>query len=565
MTQVALFLAGAAFAHGVARWGGLPATPLLLLVGFAMTQTGLLPRELVQDALMLGLTFLLFVVGVEMSPRQVKAQRRAALWVGLLQFTTLVVLGTLGSLVLGLDLLTAVYLGVALTASSSLVVVRLLQQRRQRFEPSGRLVVGVLLVQNVLIILLIPVLIRLTDGWTAVGGSVLGTAALVALAFLAQRQLAPSLARLQGDEELLLLSALAVLFSFVGIAHLLALPVAAGAFLAGVTLSPFPVSGLLRGPLTPVVVFFTAIFFLALGGLLTTPSPGVLLHALVLAVVVLTATPLVVAAAAERFGFAARPALETGLLLSQTSELSLVVGLHALLIGHLSQDTFSTLVLVTVATMVLTPFLAREKVVRLLLRLHPRPGGSAVRAPYAGHVVLLGCGSGGMPLLETLVSAGEEVVVIDDDPEIIGRLQEGAVACVHGDATDPEVLRSAGVERAKLVCSTIRRPRDNERLLELVREIPVLVRVFDDEDVAWVEGYGGTAILQSELAAAEFCRWFRSWPGGGRVAPGLDPDLRGRERIEHARAQRDPEARSAPAHATGRRDGRPGDRQPPDP
>ncbi len=511
MIEIGLFLAGAALAYGISRWSNLPTIPLLLLTGFGMAQAGLLPRALLQDALVLGLTFLLFALGVELAPRRVKAQARAALGVGLVQFVTLGALGTMSSLALGLDLITALYLGLALTASSTLVIVRLLQQRRQLFEPFGRLVIGVLLLQDVLIILLIPVVTRLSVGFTAVAAGLLGTAALVGVAFAAQRWLSPAIVGLRREEELMLLGALAVLFCFIGIAHWLAIPVAAGAFLAGVALSRFPLSGLLRGPLLPVVSFFTAIFFLALGGLLSMPDPRVLLHALVMALVVVLATPLLVTLVAERYGFAARPAVEAGLLLSQTSELSLVVGVHALLLGHISPATFSTLALVTVTTMVLTPFLTRDRVVNLLLRFHPLPRGTISLAPGSdGHVVLLGCGSSGMPLLETLLSAGEEVTVIDDDPEIIGRLIDGEISCVRGDATDPEVLRRAGVERAKLISSTIRRPRDIERLLATVRDIPVLVRIFEDDDAAWVEERGGIPILHSDAAAEEFGRWYRT-------------------------------------------------------
>ncbi|MEX0891216.1 MAG: cation:proton antiporter [Gemmatimonadota bacterium] len=539
MSQIALFLGGAVVAHGIARRWGLPATPLLLLAGFVMARAGLLPPDLLQDALVLGLTFLLFVVGVELTPRRVRAQRTAALRVGFLQFTTLGLLGTLTSLALGFDGLTALYTGLALTASSTLVIIPLLQQRRQLFEPYGRLVTGVLLVQDVLIILLMPLLIRLPGGWPAVLASLAGTTALLALAFLAQRSLAPRLARLHADEELLLLGGLAVLFAFVGMAHALALPVAAGAFLAGVALSPFPVSGLLRGPLTPVVVFFTAIFFLALGGLLTVPGPRELVHALVLVLVVLVVTPVVVTAVAERSGFTARPALEAGLLLSQTSELSLVVALHALLLGHISPDSFSVLALATVATMVLTPYLTGEARLNALLRLHPLAGKDMEEGTQSNHIVLLGCGSGGLPLLETLLAAGEEVVVIDDDPEIITRLRQGGVACVHGTASDPQVLRVARVEKAMLVGSTIRRPRDNQILLESAPQVTVLVRVFDEEDALWVEERGGIPVLYSAAAADEFNQWFKATfagPGDTGNRPGAAPDTRAQHPEERPRS-----------------------------
>ncbi len=508
MIGIAIFLAAAAAAHGLSRWLGVPAVPLLIAAGVAMGRLGLLPAEILQDTLVLGLTFLLFATGIELSPRRVGRQHRAALLVGTAQFAVLGVLGMGAALLLGLDPLTAVYLGVALTASSTLVVVRLLQRRRQLFEPAGRLVVGVLLLQDLLVILLIPLLIRAPEGVAAVVRGVLATLALVGLTWAVQRWLTPLAVRLHAEEEAFLLAALGVLFAFVGLADALRIPLAAGAFLAGVAVSRFPMSGLIRGQLSSFSDFFTAIFFLALGGILAPPSFTVVFHAAVLALLVVTVTPVLVAAVARRAGFALRPSIESGLLLSQTSELSLVVGLQGLVIGQITQDVFTTLALVTVGTMVLTPLLTDGRLARFLVHLYPS-GRAAPEERHSGHVLLLGCGSGGMPLLETLILMGEDVVVIDDDPEVVRRLRQGDVYCIRGDASDPEVLRKAGIAGAKLVSSTIRRPRDNADLLRAASGVPVLVRVFEDADAAWVTERGGIPVLYSEASADEFMRWFR--------------------------------------------------------
>jgi Kef-type K+ transport system membrane component KefB len=508
MTGFALLLLAASAAFAIARWLSFPTAPFLILGGFGVAQLGWVQPELIRDSLVLGLSFVLFVTGLELDPLRFRAHRAVALRVGLIQFVVLGVLGVLAALGLGFEPLPALYLGLALTVSSTLVTVRLLQRRTQLFEPFGRLAVGVLLIQDLLVILLIPLLTHALNGWQAVGTSFFQTAALVGLAFAAMRWGAPLLLRVQAEEEVLLLGALGVLFVFIGLAHLLALPLAAGAFLAGVTLSPFPIRGIVRGQLSSVADFFTAIFFLALGGLLVLPTPWQVMQVIVLSVVVVTVTPPLVTMLGERAGLSARPSIEAGLLLSQTSELSLVVVLQGLMLGHIGVEAFTVVALVTVTTMVLTPYLASKPVVDLLLRIHPvRQVVHGIGSPR-DHVLLLGCGSGGLPLLETLLAAGAEVVVIDDDPEIIGRLREAGVPCIRGDASDAETLRRAGAQRARLISSTIRRPRDNEGLLELAGGVPTLVRVFEDEDAEWVRERGGTAIVYSEAAAEEFMRWF---------------------------------------------------------
>lgn len=508
MTGVAILLAAAAVAYALARWLDVPAIPFLLLAGIGLSAMDVFPVALMQDAIVLGLTFLLFIAGIELNPRRIREQRRTVLRVGLLQFGVMGSLGAAAAVLLGTALLTAVYVGLALAASSTLVVVRLLQRRRQLYEPFGRLVVGVLLLQDILVILLIPVLTHAPAGPLRVVGGVAGTLALMGLAWLCLRWVAPLLVRLRTEPEILLLAVLTVLSVFIALAHLLALPLAAGAFLAGIGLSPFPIRGILRGQLGPVGDFFSAIFFVALGGMLQPPGPGVLLHAAIYAAVLLLVTPPLVAAVAERAAFPARRAVEAALLLSQTSELSLVLALQGLLLGHLSQDVFTSLALVTVATMMATPTLSSERVVQKLMRLQPVRARPLTGEPPHGHVLLLGCGAGGMPLLETLFAAGHEVVVIDDDPEVIERLRRGDVRAIRGDAAEAAALAEANAAGAIIISSTIRRPRDNGPLLEHARDRTVLVRVFEDDDAEWVRRRGGLPVVYSEAAAEEFINWF---------------------------------------------------------
>ena len=509
MIGIAILLAGAAVGFGFAKWLRLPPIPFLLAAGIVLSFAGVLPSaELLEDTLVLGLTVLVFVAGVELNPQRVGAQRRAALQVGFAQFTVLALLGLIAALALGFALAEAFYLALALTASSTLVVVRLLQQRKQLFEPFGRLVIGVLLLQDLLVILLIPVLTRAPAGARAAATGLFAAIALMALTWVFLRWVTPFLIiRLNPDEEALLLLTFAILFIYLGLADLLRLPIIAGAFLAGVSLSPFPVSGVVRGQLSSVSDFFLAIFFTALGGLLVFPSLDVLLQALVLALVVILATPPLVTFVAERAGLSARPAIESGLLLAQTSEFSLVVVLQAWALGHVEPEIFTLIALVTVATMILTPFIATDRVTWRLMAYHPLRQESRLRHSMQDHVLLLGCGDNGMPLLETLVGAGHDVLVVDDDPAVIERLHEGEVPCIRGDGSDMEVLQTANARGARIVVSTMRRPGDNRALLEHVDGVPVVVRVFDAEDAEQIRQLGGTPILYSEAAVDDFFRW----------------------------------------------------------
>lgn len=515
MTGITLLLLAAAAGFALSRWSGLPAIPFLLVGGVVVSAAVPLPEQFVEDALVLGVTVMVFVAGVELSPDRFHIQRRAALLVGFAQFAALGATGMALGLLLGYGGETAAYLALALSASSTLVVIRVLQSRRQLFEPFGRLVTGVLLLQDLLVILLIPVVTRLPEGSGAVLTGVLATLVMVALAGVVLRWVAPfAIRRLSGDEETLLLVILALLFAFMGLSHLFQLPLVSGAFLAGVALSAFPVSSLVQGQLNTLSDFFGALFFTALGAFLPLPTATEVLQAGLLALAVLVVTPPLVALVAERSGFSARPAIASGLLLSQTSEFSLVVGLQGVVLGHLAPGVFTVIALTTVVTMMLTPFLVNDRFVWRLVHAHPFKRADALEERPEGHVLLLGCGRNGITLLEFLMVTPNRIVVVDDDPALVDRVRQASVPVLRGDVSDVEVLRAAGADRARVVVSTIRRAEDNAPLLAMVRDAPVLVRTFNVEEAEWIRERGGRPILYSDAAADDFLEWYRTeWKG----------------------------------------------------
>lgn len=506
MAGIALLLAAAAVAHALARALRLPPVPLLLIAGLALAHVGHVPEVFLEEALLLGVTFLLFVTGIELSPG-----RAGSPWVvvrvGLTQFLLLGTAGLAAALLLGIRGPGAAFLALALTASSTLVVVRLLRQRRQMFEPAGRLVVGVLLLQDLLVILLIPLVTRAPDGPRAVLAGLAAVAALLATAAFAGRWVAPRLTRLEDHDETLLLVALALLFGFIGLAAVLGLPAVVGAFLAGVALARFPTRVVVRTQLTPIGDFFSAIFFTALGALIGIPTGEEVGQALLLAGLVLVITPPLVTVVAERAGLSARPAIEAGLLLAQTSELSLVVGLYGVLQGAIPTSVFTVIALVTLLTMLVTPLVATDRVAWSLMHLHPTRLRGRPTTPPRDHVLLLGSGTTGLPLLETLLGGDHEVVVVDDDPDVVARLRQAEVPVIRGDASDRAILERAGARQARVIASTIRRPADNRRLLELARGVPIIVRVFEDEEADWVRSMGGTPVLYSAAAADSLIAW----------------------------------------------------------
>jgi len=510
VTQVALLLALAAVGHGLAQWRRLPVAPILLLLGILLGAVSpLTDRDAIRQLVELGLAFLVFNAGIELSPRRFLHQTRAVLWVALGQFALVGFAGFTVAGWMGFGVVPALYLAFASAASSTLIVIRQLKAQQQMFQPFGRLVTGVLLLQDAIMIAVIVVLARLDAGAGAMAQGFGGLLALSAIAGAFHLWVLPWIERtLRPDEETLLLLALALLFLFLGAAFWLDLPVIAGAFLAGFTLSVFPVNGLIRGLLGSLAEFFHAFFFAALGSLVVFSSVWIPVQAVVFAAMVIVVTPGIVTLLAEWQGQASRNAIESGLLLAQTSELSLVLGLAGVAAGHLEMATFSVIALTCAITMMATPFLATDRVTWQLLHHHPGRRRNEGFAGFEQHALVIGLGSAGMWVVKALRKAGLRVLVIDDDASVIGQCERSRVASVRGDGTDPQVLARAGIEQARLVIVSLPRVVDVLKIIEQAGDVPVVARVFEAFEEASVRDAGGIPVSSSRAAFEKFLEWF---------------------------------------------------------
>jgi len=517
MTEVATLLLAAAIAFAAARLLRLPVIPLLLLAGIGLRvlveQFGIeLSPEFVAAKIEIGLAVLVFTAGIELSPHRMKGRAGPILIVAVSQFILLGLAGLLTAIALGYELTTAFYLGCALSASSTLVVVRHLQQRQQMFEPYGRLVLGVLLLQDVFIILIMVALLRAPDGMAASVTGVAYAIGLGLLAFVLHRRVVPWVTRnLKLDDEELMLAALSLLFAFCGLAWLLDLPFMVGALCTGFALSAFPMNGLVRGMLGSLSGFFLALFFISVGTLVVWPGGTAIWHSLVFIAVLVLVTVVFVSIIAEATGYSTRASIESALLLSQTSEFSLLLAFVGMSVGHVSPELFSMIAVITVATMTLTPFLARERVAWKLMKLHPRyRKGESACGKLRDHVVLLGFGRAGRAGLRVVRESETDLVVIDDDAAVIRKLIEEGIPCIQGDGSDPEVLEQAHARDARVVLCTLRRSSDALQAIAYLKNSPaqVIVRTFEPDEAVVIEEAGGIAVRSPEATTRTFMAWF---------------------------------------------------------
>lgn len=445
----------------------------------------------------LGVALLLFVVGLELSVEKVRDVGRAAVIAGTLQVAATLALGAALALALGFGAGAALFLGLVTAFSSTVVVIKLLDRAGDLDAAYGRLSIGILLVQDVLV----AVALTLVSGLGAAGetagaasivrglaGAFLGIAVLGTVAALAVRWILPPVIRwLSASTEALFVASLAWAIAFILGAEAFHVSIELGAFMAGVALAQLPYNGELRRRIHPLVDFFLAVFFVALGaGMDLGAAAAHAGTALLLSLFVVVAKPVLLAWLLARLGRSRRTAFLAGLTLGQVSEFSFVLLGIAVAGGLLERDVLSLLGLVGLATIggsaalvprgpALYEALERRGWLAFLPATAPDPPPSR---RLAGHVVVVGMNALGRRLVRAVVARGETVLAIDTDPAKLERLPS---TTLFGSIDNPSVLEEAAIERAKLVVSALQIEDVNSLLAYRCARlgVPVSIHAFD--------------------------------------------------------------------------------------
>jgi Kef-type K+ transport system membrane component KefB len=509
VSTIASLLGVAALAMALGVRTKLPTASLLIIAGWLIRATGApLDEEIVRQTLLLSATFLVFLVGIEVEPRHVRGPLRRASALALVQIAALAIVAWGVGQRIGLDPVHALYLALAFSSSSTLLVIEILRRRKRFYEPFARLVLGAVLLQDVLVVLALVGLGFLGVSRSEVLVMCGGTAALVVAAWALGRFVAPALfMRANLDEEEQILAVVAVLFAFVGIAHLCNLPLVVGAFFCGHALARFPIGGLVRGHVLTFSDFFVTAFFVALGASLVVPSPRALLAEGIFLLVLVLVVPIILIPIFRRAGSSLRASLEGVGLMAQCGELGIVVALVGLGRGHLSEPEVGMIIVVATVTMILVGVFSSDRFIWGVVHLLPSRVPRSVAVGLGDHVIVIGAGESGRVIVDAL--EGEvAVAVIDDDPSVVAELEARGIVAVRGDGSDASVLRQLAPERARVVVSTMRRLADNLRIVKACGRTPVLVRVFAPEDAEAVRELGGHAVVESELTTHAFLQWF---------------------------------------------------------
>ena len=466
----------------------------------------------------LGIVLLLFTVGLEFSVGEIRRIWKAVVFGGSLQIgvtaaaAMLLVLATAGP-----SWRVSLFIGLFIALSSTAIVLRELSSRNQLDAPHGRLMVGVLLFQDLCIVgllLLVPIL----SGHTALSGVPMvllrAAAAIGGVAFVS-RLVLPILFGLVARSGRREAFPLAVLLASIGtawVSSLVGISMALGAFLGGLVLAESEFSHQAHAEIRPLRDILAGLFFISLGMLADIGAIASQLPIVLTVTVLLVGLKAVIAAGAFfAVSTPLRVAATAGIGLAQVGEFSFILGRSGLEVGLIREGEWQTLLAASIATMVLTP---------MLVAIAPRVGswlatrtGRETFADLASdaerlrdHVVIFGFGVGGRLLGRALRQLAVPYVILDLNGTTVRRARQDGESIFFGDATNPDALRGAGVDRARAVVAVLSDPFASTRAVTTVRHlnpnVPIIVRTRYQAEAESMRTLGATVAVAEELEAS---------------------------------------------------------------
>lgn len=450
--------------------------------------------EIIEIFSKLGISMLLFIVGLHLSPKVIKEVGSVSLITGVGQvvFTSLV--GFALSLLLGLDRTAALYVAIALTFSSTIIILKLLSDKGDVHSLYGKISIGFLLVQDVIATI---ILIIVSSAASANGAPIpfvllttllKGGFILVLIALLEKIALPKLLKAASGNSELLFIFSLSWGLGFSALFYALGLSVEIGALISGVVLSSSAYAEEIGSRLRPLRDFFIVLFFVLLGSSMTfTGGMSLFIPALVLSLFVLIGNPIIVIMIMNLLGFHKKTGFQAGLAVAQISEFSLILATLAFNIGHINTEVLTMITLVGLFTIAGSTYLILYsdaiygKIEKYLSFLELRKNSSSSTGKYAKvETLIFGFNRVGSTFLSTFKELGYSVGVVDFDPNTLDRIPKKGVHYYYGDAQDVEFLSELPLDYTKCVVSSIKNTETNTTLIKHLKQknTDIIVVVF---------------------------------------------------------------------------------------
>ena len=487
--------------------------------------------SVIQTLAELGIAFLLFFIGLEFDISKIKKLGLSVSVIGIFEVALITIVGTLLACIF-LDFTAALYIGFILAFSSTMIVVKLIIDKKEMDTLHGRIILGILLIQDVIVVIALPFLA--TAGATItvsyIFQIILGLVIMFLLVILLQKYILKRVFRVATDnQEFLFIFALAIAFVFMGISYIFGFSLAIGGFLGGLAVATRPYNFEIAGRIKSLKDFFAVLFFVSLGSLLTFDSMGMnAVWVIVIAIgVVLILKPVIFFFLLKAFKFSNRVSLLTSTSLAQVSEFSLIIAAQGLLAAHLQQSLFNAVIIVAIVTIVLTNYLIKydNKIYGFfsnwlipLERWTSKRDLERVQKEITGHTILFGADRMGDKIAQSFERKKNKLIIVDFNPEIIKRYLSKGYNCVYGDYSNEEILEVLHLEKASMIISTIPEVSDNLLVIDLIKSmnpkaILVLTARAYSEAATLYENGADFVVLPEALAGSkvsDFLKKFKS-------------------------------------------------------
>jgi CPA2 family monovalent cation:H+ antiporter-2 len=472
----------------------------------------------------LGVSLLLFAIGLEFSARRLLRLGKIAVVGGSIQVAVTLALAAAVAMAFGYGGRVGLAVGATVALSSTACVLRVLTDRTELDSVHGRSALGILLLQDVAVVPLV-VLVTLLGGEGGLAEMGFGfakalalIAAMIGAFYLFSNHVLPRLLgalNLTRHRELLILLAVVLAMGSAGIAHRLHVSPALGAFIAGMMLAESPFATQIRSDISALRVLFLTLFFVSVG-MLADPLwifQNAARVALCVALIV-AGKATIIALVARLFGRPTVHAIACGLCMAQVGEFGIVIAGIGNASGLIGEDLFHLLVSATIITLFLTPLLIRSALpfgrvleAKLLGKADPASASSddddRSRAGRSGHVIVAGFGPSGQQVGEALVQLGKPAIVLDLRPANVALAHSLGLDAALGDAGDIEVLLHHGIANAKAIVITIPDHRAATRIVQAVRHlapgISIIVRALYHPFVRDLARAGADFVIDEEF------------------------------------------------------------------
>ncbi|MBX4196175.1 cation:proton antiporter [Candidatus Pacearchaeota archaeon] len=454
-----------------------------VLVGplfFNFISPGTANSESIQLFAHMGIALLLFIVGLSLDIRVLKEIGIVSTFAGLTEVTATALCTFAIALALGFNSVPALYLAVALSFSSTVLVVKILSDKKEMDTLHARIAVGILIVEDFVAAIALMVVPALQSNdlmpiMLSIGKAII----VIFLIFVFSLAiLQKALHYLAASQEVLFLFGIAWALLIASLFDYLGFSLEIGALIAGMSLASSRYTLELGGKIKPLRDFFIVLFFVFFGSQLTGTITGTLImEAIILSAFIIVGKPLIIMSILRLFGYKKRTNFLTGASLAQISEFSLILVLLGYTQGILPQELMSLAVLISLITIGVSSYSIYyahsifDKISHLLNIFEGKRHERRILEEESFDVVLFGYHRIGQSLLQALQAMNKKFIVVDYNPKTIIELSRKGINCVYGDARDREFVSELKLNKASFVISTIPDSESNITIKERMEEI----------------------------------------------------------------------------------------------